>query len=317
MNSKVMLMAALAVCGCAEMEQQFAPGSEEMVELSFRIPSQQMTKVSGSVAEDEVKDLQVFVFGQDGQLHAYGSAEAAQLTLTCSTGDKKVAALVNAPLLNTVSDETTLRKQISLFSDNSLGRFVMAGIESKKISKTEEIVIPVSRLVSKVVLTSVKNDFEFVQHRDMQFSIKSIFLTNAAKNKAYYNASAPTEWYNKGISDISQIIAQSGNMMYDTFQPVSLAYGKSYESGRFLYCYPNPKLDGAAPTYLVIEASLAGNTCYYPVALPAMDSNKCYNVSLTIRRPGSATPDVPVDIESALFKVEVQPWTYVTVTDTI
>ena len=316
MNSKVMMMAALAICGCASMEQQLAPESEEMVELSFRIPSQQMTKVSGDVADDEVKDLQVFVFGQDGQLHAYGHAESDQLTLTCSTGAKTIAAIVNAPSLSTVADENTLRGRVSLFSDNSLGRFVMAGIEPKNIDQTGEVIIPVSRLVSKVVLTSVTNDFEFLQHREMNFAIKSVFLTNAAKDKPYYKTSNPTAWYNKGVSDM-QVIAQSGNMLYETFQPVSITYKKTHQSGKYLYCYPNPKPEELGNTYLVVEAILEGNLCYYPVKLPEMESNKCYNVALTIRRPGSATPDVPVDTESAVFKVDIQSWTYVDVPEII
>ena len=317
MNSKVMLMAALAICGCAKMEERVAPQSEEMVELSFRIPSQQMTKASGTVAEDEVKDLQVFIFGQDGQLHAYGHAEADQLTLTCSTGEKRVAALVNAPLANYISDENSLMGHVSLFSENSLEKFVMAGIEPKTIDKTGEVIIPVSRLVSKVVLTSVKNDFQFEQHREMNFAIKSIFLTNAPKDRGYLSATNPTAWYNKGVSDMNQIIANAGTMMYEGFQPVSISYGKTHESGKFLYCYPNPIAAGAAPTYLVVEAILEGKLCYYPVKLPPMESNKCYNVSLTVCRPGSSTPDVPVDTEEAVFKVDVQQWTNVPVSDTI
>ena len=74
---------------------------------------------------------------------------------------------------------------------------------------------------------------------------------------------------------------------------------------------------GAAPTYLVVEAILEGKLCYYPVKLPPMESNKCYNVSLTVCRPGSSTPDVPVDTEEAVFKVDVQQWTNVPVSDTI
>ena len=317
MNSKVMLMAAIAICGCARMEEHVAPASEEMVELSFRIPSQQMTKATGEVPEDVVKDLQIFVFGQDGQLHAYGHEQADRLTLTCSTGKKRVAALVNAPSASYVYDESSLMNLVSLFTNNSLESFVMSGIENKTIDKTGEVILPVSRLVSKVVLTSVKNDFEYIQHREMNFAIKSIFLTNAAKDRNYLSASDPTMWYNKGVSDMAEIIAQSGTMMYDTFQPALISYGETYQSGRFLYCYPNPKPEDLGNTYLVVEAILEGNLCYYPVKLPAMESNKCYNVALTIRRPGSATPDVPVDTESAVFKVDIQSWTYVDVPEII
>ena len=317
MNSKLMLVAAIAICGCARMEQGTAPVSGEMVELSFRVPSQKMTKVSGTVAEDIVNDLQVFVFGLDGQLHAYGHAQSDELTMTCSTGDKHVAALVNAPLADTIADEVTLRNLLSSFSDNSTENFVMSGIKDMLIDKTGEITIPVDRLVSKVVLNSIKNDFEFVQHQKMDFEIKSIFLTNAAKDRKYFSSSRPSGWYNKDISDMSELISQAGAMMYDAFEPVTLEYGSTREFGRYLYCYPNPLEDGMDPTCLVIEAELDGNLYYYPVKLPSMESNKCYSVTLTICRPGSVTPDEPVEKEDAYFNVEVKPWTYESISDTI
>ena len=39
-----------------------------------------------------------------------------------------------------------------------------------------------------------------------------------------------------------------------------------------------------------------------------MESNKCYNVSLTVTMPGTLTPDVPVKKEDALFSVSVGEW---------
>ena len=308
MNSKVMMMAALALCGCAGLEEGNSSLEGEMVELSFSVPCQKATKVSGSVAEDVVKDLQIFVFGQDGMLHGYGHAETDELTLTCSTGDKHIAAVVNAPSLSSVTDESTLKSLVSAFSDNSVGRFVMAGSVAKTVRKGDKITVPVSRLVSKVVLNIVKNDFELQQHRDLDFKVKSVFLTNAAKDRKYLSASSPTQWYNKGVSDMSQIIAQAGAMMYEDLGSAKVAYGTTFQSDHFLYCYPNPKSDGAAPTYLVVEALLGQTLYYYPVALPAMESNKCYSVALTVCRPGSSSPDVPVEKFDALFDVQVLPW---------
>ena len=39
-----------------------------------------------------------------------------------------------------------------------------------------------------------------------------------------------------------------------------------------------------------------------------MESNKCYSVALTVCRPGSSSPDIPVEKFDALFDVEVLPW---------
>lgn len=318
MNSKVMIMSALVMCGCSKMSERVPSMEQDVVELSFSVPSQGNTKVSGTVDEESVEDLQIFVFGSDGQLQAYGHSESDQLTLTCSTGEKRIAALVNSPQQTTIKNENELQGLVSSFSDNSLGRFVMTGIDDKEVTKTESVIIPVSRLVSKVVLANVKNDFIMEQHQEMDFSIKSVFLTNAAKDRKYMSASTPSGLYNSGVSDMDEIIAQAGNMMYESLGSQTISYGETYQSGNYLYCYPNPHSDSATSTYLVVEATLGQALYYYPVKLPPMESNKCYNVSLTVCRPGSSTPDTPVETANAVFEVEVQPWAgNIAVDDTI
>ena len=309
MNSKVMMMAALAICGCARMEEGTVPSDSEMVELSFHVPCQKTTKVSGSVVEDAVEDLQIFVFGLNGQLQAYGHAEDDELTLTCTTGDKRVAAIVNAPLVGSnVTDETSLNALSSSFSENAVSRFVMSGMETKKIESTGTVTVPVSRLVSKVVLTGVKNNFELDQHKGLDFKIKSAFLINTPKDRKFFSVSSPTGWINKGVSDISQIISSSGTMMYQALNSDKVAHGSTYAPDCSLYCYPNPLTSGMTPTYLVVEATLGNALYYYPVDLPAMEANKCYNVALTVCRPGSSSPDVPVEKRDVLFDVQVKPW---------
>ena len=62
------------------------------------------------------------------------------------------------------------------------------------------------------------------------------------------------------------------------------------------------------PAYMVIHTRLGATEYYYTVELPQMESNKCYNVSLTVTMPGSMTPDVPVQKEDAVFSVVVSDW---------
>lgn len=308
MKSKVMMMAVLTMCGCGEMSEDCSFQEHEMVELSFSVPRQSMTRLSGAVSEDAVNDLQIFVFGLDGQLQAYGHSDTDELTLTCSTGDKRVAALVNSPLKEDVTDEASLKRLVSSFSDNSVTDFVMSGLVDTKVTRTESVVVPVNRLVSKIILKSVRNEFELPQHREIEFSVKSVFITNAPKDMGYFAHMPPSGWYNKDVSDMGQIIAQSGTMMYEDLGLKKLPYGEAYEPKTFFYCYPNDLADNAAPTYLVVEAMFGNSLYYYPVDLPAMESNKCYSVSLTVCRPGSDSPDIPVEKTDARFEVSVQPW---------
>ena len=66
--------------------------------------------------------------------------------------------------------------------------------------------------------------------------------------------------------------------------------------------------DTSKPAYLVVQTRLGDGIYYYSVELPKMESNKCYNVSLTVTMPGSLTPNVPVQKEDAVFSVSVSDW---------
>jgi hypothetical protein len=308
MNSKFLMMAALAVCGCANVSEEIPAAKEEMVELNFSVPCRGLTKLTGNLDEDTVEDLQIFVFGKDGQLQAYGHAESDEVTLTCSTGEKRIAAIVNAPQASQISNETQLKELVSSFSDNDVERYVMAGIEDKVIEKTGDVTIPVSRLICKVALKGVTNAFELPQHQALGFAVKSIFLTNAAEDRTYFSQSDPKGWRNKGVSNMGQIMAASGNLLHASIGAAKVQYGETFNCQDYLYCYPNPLKEGMEPTYLVIETILGTSTYFYPVALPSMQSNKCYNVSLTVCKPGSSSPDVPVQMADLKFEVDVQPW---------
>lgn len=289
-------IAAVVLCGCSKGMIQSSEGEGRPVELTFSVPVTG-TKVSGTTIEDAVESLQVFVFGEDGQIQTSGAASDNSLTLTCTTGDKKIAAFVNAPSATVSTLDEILALQSS-FEENSLGRFVMAGIESKSLTASGDVQINVSRLVSKVTLTSVTNAFELPQHQQMAFSLKSVFLTNAPKEASYLGTAVHNEWIPIG----------EGNLLYDDLEETIIPYQESTSYGNYLYCYPNTYDSDENRTYLVVEAALGAGVYYYSVPLPKMESNKCYNVSMTVTRPGSLSPDVPVKKEDVVFSVSVADW---------
>ena len=136
----------------------------------------------------------------------------------------------------------------------------------------------------------------------------SVFLTNAPEQTGYFYASQSNQMINDGVSDIDDIIADSGDLLYDELGDVAVAMGKTTEVDNFLYCYPNMKSVAGKPAYLVVQTRLGNGIYYYSVELPKMESNKCYSVSLTVTMPGSLTPDVPVKKEDAVFSVSVTDW---------
>ena len=306
MRKSFFVLAAVACCACSKGVSDSSCVKDEVVELNFSVPVM-ATRASGSVTEDAVESLQVFVFGSDGQVQSSGIAEENSLTLTCTTGEKKVAAIVNSSPVEGVNNISELEGCMSGFGDNSLGCFAMSGLASKTLSASGTVEIPVKRLVSKVTLSSVSRDFRLEQHQNMDFELMSVFLTNTPQQIGYFKPQQSDELINGGESDM-ETIAASGELLYDDLGEVGVGQGETAEVGNFLYCYPNMLADPAQPAYVVVQTRLGDGIYYYSVALPAMESNKCYNVSLTVTMPGSLTPDVPVKKEDAQFRVSVGEW---------
>ena len=300
------VLAAVACCACSKGVAESSVKKGEIVELSFSVPVA-ATKVSGVIPENDVESLQVFVFGTDGQVQSSGMAEENSLTLTCTTGDKNVAAIVNSPELQGVNTLEELKSRMSDFADNSIGHFVMSGLEPKTLLSSGPVEISVSRLVSKVTLKSVTRSFKLAQHQDMEFELLSVFLTNVPEQIGYCSAIQSGTLINEGESDMDAITLACGDLLYDEIG-VPVAQNESEEIGNYLYCYPNMMSETDKPAYLVAQTRLGETVYYYSVELPEMESNKCYNVSLTVTMPGTLTPDVPVKKEDAVFSVIVSDW---------
>lgn len=277
----------------------------EMVTLAFDVPVAK-TKVSGAVEEDRVENVQVFVFDMQDQIQNSGYSGGSSLSLTCTTGEKKFAALVNAPECSGIKTLQDLEALTSDFSDNGLGHFIMSGQSVQEIHASQSVSIPVNRLVSKVVLSEVCNNFKLQQHKEMDFVVESVFVVNAAGSVGYLADSDCATWINSGLSDMSQIISASGELLYDDLPDTPVTWGQTAEFANALYCYPN--MSEEVVSYLVVEAVLGNSRCYYPVPLPQMQSNVCYSVSLTVTMPGSPSPDIPVQKGDATFSVVVADW---------
>lgn len=300
------MLAAVACCACSKGVTSSYEEKNEVVELNFSVPVA-ATKVSGTVVEDAVERLQVFVFGMDGCIQSSGIADENTLTLTCTTGEKMIAAVVNAPAVNDIKTLPDLETSMSRFEDNSLGCFVMSGMDRKTLSSSGPVEIPVSRKVSKVTLSSVSSAFKLPQHQAMDFELLSMFLTNVPEQVGYFAGLQSDTFINDGEDDMS-VLAASGNLLYDDLGGIHVVAGIPTEIGNSLYCYPNMLKNPEKPAYLVVQARLGNGIYYYTVRLPWMESNKCYNVSLTATMPGSLTPDVPVKKEEASFSVTVSDW---------
>ena len=310
-------IAAFALIGCTknEVEPVVKNEAESEVLLKVSVPVTS-TKSMEATDDDVVENVQILVFNEAELLEAYASGGANdELEIKCTAGNKNVVALVNAPEMSEVSSRTSLMSRTSdLLTNNSLGRLIMEGEKPVVVSASSEayqVVVPVRRLVSKVYLGSISLDYAADHYKYKTFTVDAVYLINVAGSKNYLTDRNPVVWYNKLKAEDSG----KNPLIYDELaSPATVHPSIPYTRTHIFYCYPNNASDSSAPawsprtTRLVVEATLDGAKCYYPVTMPEIGQNKAYKVNLVIQRPGSSSPDIPVQTYWGEGNIEVLDW---------
>ena len=303
-------VAAVGLVGCSEKDVEL--GNEqngEKVQLTVNLP-QSVTKVTGAANDAQVNDLQIFVFDKNGLYETSSQGSGSTLALTCTTGEKNIVALVNAPKEGPVDNIQQLRSRTSDLSDCSATNIVMSGEVKKTLTASTTITMQVERLAAKVAVAKVSTDFELDAHKSLAFEIKSIYLINVAGERAYLSDNTPQVWYNEAQYSSSSSL----QFLHDDVDDGAVSNGGSYDKEHFFYCYPNTT---STPTRLVVEAEVGGYTYYYPLTLDTVAPNTAYTYNLTITRLGSDSPDVPVAEGTVNFTVTVKDWVEQRVSETI
>ena len=315
MNFRKFMLAALAVTAFAGCEKNFEgvdSEGNESVELSVRISGTQ-TKSEGTQNENNVKTVQIFVFDHNKMLEAYTAGDGSQgvYSISCSTGQKEVVALVNAKPLTDVKSMTDLEGRKTLLTDNAADSFVMEGRTKPQLRNNSAVDIDVYRVAARIAVTEVTVDFELDQHDNQTFQIKEMYLINVAGERTFLSYCEVSKWHNmlRKEKDAPSILGV-------TLSDVYASIDKPYNETHYLYCYPNRTEEdvtggawSARKTRLVVEAELGGKLYYYPVTIKdGILSNTSYEIKLKITRPGSSSPDKPVDSMTAGMTIDVQPW---------
>lgn len=303
-------MAAVALVGCNEKDVELADvQSGEKVQLTVTLPFG-VTKVTGTPEDEQVNDIQIYVFDRNGIYETSSHAQSSTLSLTCTTGEKKIVALVNAKLEGAVSNIDELSSKVSLLSDCESDNIVMSGQVTKTLTANTTITMEVTRLAARVAVNGITTNFELDAHKNLSFKVKAIYLVNAAGDKAYLATNTPSQWFNKA----KYIPETCLDFLYDQVNSEAISNGGTYATEHFFYCYPNST---QTKTRLVIEAEIGGYTYYYPLTLDSVAANTAYTYTLTITRLGSDSPDVPVADGAVNFTVTVKDWVQQNVLETI
>ena len=317
MKKKMIFVAMLsfALLSCEKKDADMSASSGEKVSLEITLQPEE-TKVSGEGGNEEkaVSGYQVMIYDKSsGRLEAYETPDASssRVNMQCTTGQKEVVVLANAPDVSGISSYEALLKTKSLLSDNSVGSLVMEGYASPELTASGgSVSIKLKRIVSKVVLDAVTVDFDVDAYDDMDFILKKIYLTNVAADRNYLSESAgPTLWYNKVFQTSEPKV---DGMLCDDMGNLNIKGTKRYTNKHHFYCYPNPYEDDTFSVNwsprLVLETTLGGVLYYYPISLPKLEQNTRYYVSLHITRPGASSPEQDMDRYAVSFNIEVEEW---------
>ena len=337
--------AAAALCSCNKQAPVQPRGivSEGRAEITLALAGDRNTKatVDGTEVENAIGTVDVFVFFKggefDGRLDAYAHFDAAPYTLSATTGDKTVYAVVNSEhseaVLETVSTKAELLAKLATLSSqknagNKPGLFTMIGSVNRTAATSNALVagantvsVTVDRLVSRVRLQKITRAFEASALASQEFTVDEVYLANAEGVEEYGREHTPSadEFVNKlGVPDTDYDIwlrrTLSSTLANNESKTLSDA---SYS----LYAMPNPVDTDSEDTpftvrntKLVVKATLAGKAVYYVIPLGALRGNTTYDIGeLVITRPGSSNPEEKTEVASCTFTLEVSPWTVVPV----
>lgn len=302
---------------------------------------------AGSAKENKIQNVQVFVFragsddassvldaclaeGFETELNKEGTHSTA--SLKCTTGEKHIYVIVNADAnytadagIGTLTDLLSKTMKLSAMRADKL--LMIGSARSVKLGygiKFQEI--KVVRACASVILKSIKNDMQAaVYQKAGSFKIKDIYLTNVPAIVNFGQTALASSlvdadsWYARLKAETDP---GKKALIHDAQTATVLEYGNTDASVHTFYTFPNNCTDISSgiwcqrATRLVIEATYndGGNwhDCYYPIILHrnglGLDANKQYIVNLTINRPGSNDPDVPVMFYDLTGTISVEDW---------
>ena len=321
------------------------PGLETLLRVNFS--GGPGTKVAAQTEANErmIRNVQIFVFragggaddgnleisassGFDGELEV-SSGSYSGISVKCTTGEREIWAVVNdvrdrttgADAVATKGDLMALTHELTDERREKL--FMVGGVTRTLREGVEDVEIPVRRLVAAVILESVKNDFISPAYQKSEtFRVEGCYLINVPGRISFEGNGTPSalpeeDWYARMGAETA---TPRGDLIYDRLEtPKIVNFGSSDTTPHTFYTLPNDcavSEDASwspRATLLVLEASIYNGhdwvKYYYPVALAGgVASNRQYRVNLTVRRPGSLDPNIPVKFDDVTSVIQVSDW---------
>lgn len=324
------MAAVAAICSCSKDEapERVEPMQESVVYIN--LSNEEMTKATGTghgvqADDNNIQVLDVFIFRineggpDDGVLDGYRRFSAAELgdltklEIPTTTGKKIIYAVANSHRENWkgINSRALFEQQTALLEQDNVKEFLMSGSTEAELHLASTVSFSISRMVSRIKVSSIRTAFAGGPYEGMQLKGVKVYLTNVQAEKNISNGSGHNLKLfnaNKYVEADAGLCVMPG-MLYDDLQTDIVDTG--YNVPRYFYCYGNTtqKEDSANKfTRVIIEGELNGVRYYYPVVLEGIERNCCYSIDVTIKRPGSLSPDSDVERGTLLASVSVLGW---------
>jgi len=319
---------------------------EETVTLTFNAPAEGIhTKADDS----SVGRLDIWVCPGGGNPQYFGHSDSQTVTITLpkATG-YMVYAAANLPdgILNYGNLNDCLGADLQTLSYNlsesGRGSIVLSGTKTgiDIAYDYQTVTIPVYRRAAKVTVGSIINSLED-PYSTSSVSLDGIYIINGRAVQGvfedlpmgdlshWFNCSG---FYSPSAKDFgqSETPAISGTMFPSA---KIIAHGATLNHGESYYTTRNSVTTDTysaladvmassswtvRKTRLVLECTIGGSKCWYPVTLPAVSDNSHYYIeSITLKHFGSTDPDIPISTDAAELVLKIKDWTNLSINEII
>ena len=323
----ILLTAALApvLCpGCSGPEPVFADAG------SSDLSTTKILLTAAGVGTSGIRSLDLFFFNDDPmqRLDSYqrieGTGTAAAVGASRS-GRKILAVLANSPSDRyRWADVNSLgglaKKTIDLQEEEAAYPF-MSGLMRLEAGSTGRLSLSVVPRTARIELRSLRCDFRGRSYEGANLENVKVYLTNVSASCSVLSDSlrSPFAFINAGHLNDSDLQGFRDPGLVCAALPRPVGDTTVYPE-IILNCYPNMETEsgpGSPFTRLVIEGSIQGKTCYYPIEInrgamatdpPGVAADRTYRFDLTLTRKGADSPDGFLEPGTLMARLAVADW---------
>lgn len=337
------LAMATAIFACRKNEPDPLPVKSSG---SGTVPTKSLLALRAAAATESIS---VWVFTSSDSAYCASAGEGLTMQCAAEHADIFVAGnLAKAPYGGNWHRPDTVTADISRMTAS---RITCSGSVSATLTPgTNEIPVETRRCISKISLGKIENQIEEGAYAHKSVTIEKVQLVNGigryrifdphggrrmpypSSGRWWYSVSGVEEGAGPSLMATGEGIMAAPPLSYSTTKR-TIAYGSTETLDIELFTGPNSIEDDAfsspqeviengnwqpRKTRLVVQCSIDGKRCYYPVTIDDIRANYRYYIrKLVITRFGADWPDQPYDYGSGELKLSLTTWDGVTLHEVI